>query len=1077
MNNPTNNVKKSGLLKNRLFFVAFLFFGGIVFSAAIAQSLVTGTVTDASGAPLPGVSVVVEGTTLGVSTDFDGNYSIDVENPDAVLVYSYIGFLTQKIPRDGRNTIDLEMDEDVQNLEEVVVVGYGTQKKATLTGSVASVDGDALEKSSSPNLGAALSGKVSGLFIDTGQATPGADTPAIRVRGTNTFNNSGALVVIDGIPDREGGIARLNPADIESISVLKDASAAIYGARAANGVILVTTKKGKVGTPTVKFNSTYGLQNFTSTPEMLRGAEYMDLVNVLNVYKLPVSEWESAHAGRGAPYTRADNGEVVNPTFDNQRIANTEAGNDAWLYPDTDWMDAVTTKGAPITRQNLQVSGGTENIRYLASLGYLRQDVNFKNAPKGYQQYDLRLNMDATISQSLSIDIGLYSRQENNTQNTRGANAIFDDLVRQYPWFPAFWPSGELGPDIENGNNPAVRVTDSPGYNNTGNNFVQSNIGITFKVPGVEGLQLRGQMSYDKANYDRKQWDRPWTLYTWDGINRNSSGLTAAQRGPGDPSLRQEHTTKTDITAMLNASYEREFGDHYINLLGGVTRESTEQQFFGAFKRYFLSSELAQLDLGGTDGQNSYGNGYEIERLNYYGRLNYTFKEKYLLEFLFRYDGSYLFPKENRFGFFPGVSAGWVLTEEDFFKKTLPFVDFFKLRASYGQLGNDNVDRFQFLNTYQLSQTGLGTVVTTAYESNVANPNITWETAISQNIGFDLRTWNNKLTLGFDLYKNSRKDILTVPLLTLPEYSGINAPAVNIGEFENTGYEISLGLNGGNEEFNYNFTFNFSDSNNKLVYFDEPPLEDRPWQRQTGGEIGRPLLYKFDGVFRTQAEIDSEILDYSGVTPELKPGDARVIDISGDGTIGPEDKIRTGGSAFADTQFGFNTALEYKNIDFSMYWNGAAGGYSNYEWSFMSGTLANVQREVRDRAWSLDNLDAPKPRLADRGDQWYSGQTDAYLTTRDYFRLKNLELGYTFEQGIIEQIGAQNLRISVSGTNLITITDYPFDPEVIQVSNSDLSNNGVGQDDSTQGVSGGRTSNGGIYPMLKTINVGLQITF
>ncbi|WP_149274136.1 SusC/RagA family TonB-linked outer membrane protein [Pareuzebyella sediminis] len=1071
------NLKTRGLSRYRSLLTLFLLLGGVLFSSAWAQSLVTGTVTDQAGAPLPGVSVVVDGTTQGVSTDFDGNYSIDVESPGAILVYSYIGFVTQEIARDGRETIDVEMQEDVQNLDEVVVVGYGTQKKATLTGSVSSVDGEALEKSASPNLGAALAGKVPGLYVDTGQAIPGADTPAIRVRGTNTFNNSGALVVIDGIPAREGGIARINPADIESISVLKDASAAIYGARAANGVILVTTKRGKVGAPTVKFSSTYGLQNFTSKPDMLTGAEYMDLVNVLNVYKLPVSEWNAAHAGRGAPYTRQDNGEVVNPTFTNDRIANTAAGQDPWLYPDTDWMEAVTTKSAPISRQNIQVSGGTENVRYLASLGYLKQEVNFKNAPKGYQQYDLRLNLDATISESLSLDIGLYSRQEDNVRATRDENGIFDDLVRQYPWFPAYWPTGEFGPDIENGNNPAIRVTDGPGYREYGNNFVQSNIGLTFKVPGVEGLQLRGQISYDKANYEYKNWNRPWTLYTWDGINRNSSGLTAAQRGPGDPSLRQEHTTKTDIMAMLNASYEKDFGNHYLKLLGGVTRESTEQQFFGAFKRFFLSSELAQLDLGGTDGQNSYGNGYEAERLNYYGRLNYTFKDKYLLEFLFRYDGSYLFAEGNRFGFFPGISAGWILTEEPFFQKALPFLNYFKLRGSYGQLGNDNVERFQYLNAYQLSQTGLETVVTTAYESNVANPNITWETAISQNIGFDLRTLNNKLSIGLDLFKNSREDILTPPSQTLPEYSGITPPPLNIGEFENKGYEITVGLNGGNENFTYSFSFNLSQSKNKLVFFDEPALDDRPWQLQEGGEIGRPLLYRFDGVFRNQAEIDAETLDYSAVTPELKPGDARVVDISGDGAIGPEDRLRTGGSAFADTQYGFNTSLNYKNIDFSMFWSGQAGGYSNYEWSFMSGTLANVQREVRDRAWSLDNPDAPLPRLADRGDQWYSGQTDGYLITRDFVRLKNLEIGYTFDSGLIQSIGADNLRLSVSGTNLITITDYPFDPEVLQISNSDLSNNGVGQDASTQGVSGGRTANGGIYPMMKTINMGVQITF
>jgi TonB-linked SusC/RagA family outer membrane protein len=1071
------NFKGKGLLKNKAFLTLFLIFGGIVFSAALAQSTVTGVVTDGSGTPLPGVSVVVQGTTIGVSTDFDGLYSIGVDSSDGVLVFSYIGFVTQELPVSADNVVNVQMQEDVQNLEEVVVVGYGTQKKATLTGSVASVGGEALEKSASPNLGAALAGKVAGLYIDTGQAIPGADTPAIRVRGTNTFNNSGALVVIDGIPAREGGIARINPADIESISVLKDASAAIYGARAANGVILVTTKRGKIGAPTVKITSTVGMQSFTTTPDMLTGAEYMDLVNVLNVYKLPVGEWNTAHAGRGAPYTRLDNGEVVNPTFTTDRINNTAAGNDPWMFPDTDWFDAVTTKGAEISRQNVQISGGTEDVRYLASLGLLNQDVNFKNAPKGYTQFDLRLNLDAKISKSLSLDVGLYTRQEDNYRATRGENSIFDDLVRQYPWFPAFWPTGELGPDIENGNNPAVRVTDGPGYLDTGNNFVQSNIGLTYKVPGVEGLEFRGNVSYDKVNRESKLWNRPWILYTWDGINRNSSGLTPAQRGPADPSLNQQHTTKTDITATMTGSYEKDFGGHYFKLLGGITREETDQEFFGAFRRFFLSSDLAQLDLGGAEGQNSFGNGFQTRRLNYFGRVNYAYKDKYLVEFLFRYDGSYLFPKENRFGFFPGVSAGYVLSEEPFFQKALPFFDYFKLRGSWGQLGNDNVLPFQYLNAYELSQTGLGPVVTTAYESNVANPNITWETATSQNIGFDLRTWNNKISLGLDFYKNSRSDILTVPLKTLPEYSGISAPAINIGKFQNTGYEITLGFNGGNEDFNYNLTFNFSDSKNKLVFFDEPALEDRPWQRETGGEIGRPLLYEYAGVFRSQAEIDAETLDYSGVTPALKPGDARVVDISGDGAIGPEDKLRTGGSAFADSQFGWNTAINYKDLDFSMYWAGAAGGYSNYEWSFMSGTLANVQRDVRDRAWSLDNPNAYGPRLADRGDQWYSGQTNAFLTTRDYFRLKNLELGYTFDQGIIEQIGAQNLRISISGTNLLTFTDFPFDPEVLQIGNGTLQNNDALDGDDAQGVSGGRTANGGVYPMSRTINFGFQITF
>ena len=544
----------------------------LVSSFASAQQSVSGSISDGDG-PLPGVTVIEKGTDNGVSSDFDGNYTITTTNQDAILVFSYIGFLTQEISVGDSSSMDVQLSQDVQGLEEVVVTGYGTQKKETLTGSIATIGGDDLERSASPNLGTALAGKVAGVFIDQANGAPGNDTPAVRIRGTNTFNNSGALIVIDGIPDRAGGLARINPADIESISVLKDASAAIYGARAANGVVLITTKRGSEGKAKVKITSNYGWQNFTTTPNMLRGEEYMDLVNLLNVYKLPVNEWASANAVRGQPFTRP-NGEVLNPTYPTDRIENTRAGDDPWLYPNTDWMEAVQRRNAPTSRQNVQITGGDENVKYLASAGYLTQDVNFKNAPKGFTQYDLRVNLDAKINDFLSLDIGLYSRQEENLTSTNAPAGVFNDLVRQYPWFPAYWPTGEYGPDIENGNNPAIRVTDEPGYNDRRTNFVQSNIGINFKVPGVEGLLLRGNVSYDKMNLDQKVWQRPWELYTWDGVNRDSSGLTAAQRGPGDPSLQQDHTTRTDLTAIFNASYEKDFGDNYFKILGGITRLS-----------------------------------------------------------------------------------------------------------------------------------------------------------------------------------------------------------------------------------------------------------------------------------------------------------------------------------------------------------------------------------------------------------------------------------------------------------------------------------------------------------------------
>ena len=1046
-----------------------LLFSFIILGASLgyAQQSLSGSVVDGAG-PLPGVTIIEKGTNNGTTSDFDGNYTLTTSGQDAVLVFTYIGFLAQEIPVGTSSTIDVQLIEDVQGLEEVVVTGYGTQKKATLTGSIATISGEALVKSASPNLGTALAGKVAGLYIDTGNGAPGADNPAIRIRGTNTFNNSSALIVIDGIPNRAGGLGRINPADIESISVLKDASAAIYGARAANGVILVTTKRGKKGDAKVKITSNYGWQNFTTTPDMLRGEEYMDLVNVLNVYKLPVPEWNSANASRGQAFTRP-NGEVIQPTYPTDRIQNTALGADPWNYPNTDWMEEVQRRNAPTSRQNIQVTGGNEDVTYLASAGYLRQDVNFKNAPKGFTQYDLRLNLDAKINDFLSLDVGLYSRQEENYQSTNSPAGVFNDLVRQYPWFPAYWPSGEFGPDIENGNNPAIRVTDEPGYDNNSRNFVQSNIALNLKVPGVEGLLIRGNISYDKMNLDYKRWERPWELYTWDGINQNSSGLTAASRGPGDPSLRNSHTTLTDITATINVEYEKNLGDHYIKLLGGITREESEQSYITAFKRFFLSNDLDQLSFGGQDGQSSAGSAYEIARLNYYGRLNYNFKEKYLLEMVFRYDGSYLFPEDKRYGFFPGGSAGWVLSKEDFFKDNVSFIDYFKLKGSYGKLGNDNVAPFQFLASYGFAATGLGNVYTTAYETKVPNPNITWETQTSQNFGFDLRALNNRLSVGFEVFKNSREDILTLPNKTLPAYSGITPPAQNIGEFQNTGIEISLGYNGEtNSGLTYNFSFNVSDSNNKLIFVDEPDFADRPWQRETGGEIGRPLLYSFDGVFRSQSEVDSESLDYSAIAPVLKPGDARVVDYNGDGKITVEDKSRVGGSVFADTQMGFNTALSYKNFDFNMFWNGAAGGFNTYEWSFMSGTLANVQRDIYDRAWSLDNTNAPAPRLADRGDQWYSNQTDYALITRDFIRLKSLELGYNFPENMSSKIGAESIRLSVSGTNLITITDFPFDPEVIQ--------NGV-DINNTRNSGGAAVNNGGAYPLLKTITTGIQITF
>ncbi len=416
--NQLNNFETQSTRKKSVFFTLFLFFGAIVFSSIIAQSTVTGTVSDDSGTPLPGVSVVIDGTSVGVSTDFDGLYSIEVENDDAVLLFSYIGFLRQEVPVNGQTTIDVQMKEDVQSLEEVVVVGYGTQKRATVSGAVASVKGEELTKSPTVNITNSLSGRVAGLFVQQASAEPGNDGATIRIRGSNTYNNTGALVVVDGIPDRDGGLGRINPADIESISVLKDASAAIYGARAANGVILVTTKRGKTGKPKITYSSQQGWAAPTIIPDMANAPQYAEMRNELEVYNLPVDEWQPAtnafNTGQGT-YIRPD-GSTRDAIFTQNDLELFRNGEDPWGHPDTDWFDETLKRGSSQEKHTMQLTGGSENFNYFTSLGYLKQDAYYKSSATGYEQYDLRINLDAKISEGITFKIGVLGREEKRFQ-------------------------------------------------------------------------------------------------------------------------------------------------------------------------------------------------------------------------------------------------------------------------------------------------------------------------------------------------------------------------------------------------------------------------------------------------------------------------------------------------------------------------------------------------------------------------------------------------------------------------------------------------------------------------------------
>ncbi len=1035
--------------------ILFLLLSGFFISAAQSQISVTGTVTAAAdGLPLPGVSIIdVNNPQVGVVTDFDGNFTITLDNGDTQLKFTYVGFKEQVVGVKNNNEIDVVLQEDVASLDEVVVVGYGTQKRETISGAVSSVQGEKLEKSASVNLTNTLSGRVSGLFVQQASAEPGYDNAQIRIRGTNTYNNTGALVVVDGIPDRDGGLARINPSDIESISVLKDASAAIYGARAANGVILVTTKRGRTGKPKLTYQGNQGWSRPTQIPSLANAPQYAEMRNELEVYNLPVSEWAGATEAfkTTGVYTRPD-GSTRNAIYTPEDIELFRNGQDPYGHPNTDWFGETFKNWSPQEKHTLQLTGGSENFHYFSSLGYLNQDAYYKDSGTGYKQYDLRINIDAELNENIKVSLGVLGREEFRFFPTVGAGDIFRMLTRGRPTEPAYWPNGLPGPDIENGQNPVVITTNSTGYDNDKRDFFQSNGVLDINIPWIKGLSLKGTAAIDKSFYNQKTWRIPWYLYTWDGSTLGEDGLpqlVRGQRGPAEPNLNQATSNTLNILLSTTAQYKRSFGDHNLLVLAGISRETTDYSGFSAYRRYFISQSIDELFAGGDPEKNNGGYSDKAARLNYFGRATYDYQEKYLLEFLWRYDGSYLFPESSRYGFFPGFTAGWVITKEKFFEDSANdnILNFLKIRGSWGQLGNDkfNDDDFppnQFLPTY-----GFGTyvinneLVKTLRESKVPNPYITWERATNIDVGLEARLFKNRMNVEFDLFRNKRSDILTQPSASLPALSGITPPRQNIGKVENKGFDFTLGYNDNFGDFNFGISINGGYAKNKVLFNDE--AEGSPeWQRTTGRPIGTNLVYGYNGVFATQADIDAETIDYSAIANTLRPGDMKILDYDGDGKITPDDRFRTDKNADPTFQGGLNLTASYQNFDFSLLFQGAAGGevFLNFD---EAGTIGNYPLFIYNNRWTVDNPSSTDPRITNRADQYYSNGNTYWRQNTNYIRLKNFEVGYTLPAKILERLSLSNFRFYINGTNSFTITKSLFDPEGTQVAGRDYPNSTI----------------------------------
>ncbi len=1032
---------------------------------ASAQGLaVIGKVVDEAGAGIPGVNILVKSTTTGTTTDADGTYLVNVPNGGVTLIFSSIGFVSQEIPLNSRSKLDISLATDTKSLSEVVVVGYGVQKKETVTGSVVSVKGDELVKSPAVNLANSLAGRLPGVTVVNRSGQPGADGATIRIRGANTLGNNSALIVVDGIPNREGGLDRINPNDIESISVLKDAAAAIYGSRAANGVILITTKRGKTGKPTLSYSFNQGFANPTVLPTTADAATYTGMLNDLNIYELPVSEWAAANEAykTTGSYTRPD-GKVRKAPFTPEDIQKYRDGSDPWGHPNTNWYDATLKRNSPQVRHNVQLTGGSENLKYLASLGYQNQDGYYINSATGYKQYDLRINLDATINKYVKVNLGMLGRQEARANPTKSPNTIFRMLQRGKPQEPAYWPDGRPGPDIENGENPVVITTDLSGYDRDTRNYVQTNGSLEIRIPGVDGLKFTGTAAIDNRATNTKFWNIPWTLYQR-GNGFEADGVTPvlvpSKRGPSEPQLSLGTANQTNILLGSVLTYDKVIGNHTLNLLAGTNRETIKGENFGAYRRFFLSPALDELFAGGDAQKDNNGGAFETARINYFGRVGYNFKEKYLAEFLWRYDGSDIFPKETRYGFFPGIMLGWVISEEGFWKNNIPVVNFLKVRGSIGQLGNDQVylpgtqteARYQYLSTYGFRSYVIdGNEVKTLTEARLPNPNITWEVATNSNLGLEGQLFNGKVTFEFDVFSNHRTNILWFKNASVPESTGLNLPAENIGEVKNRGWEFNIGYRNQIKDFKYNVSVNGGYAQNEIVFWDEAPGAPE-WQRSTGKPINTYVTYKYDGVFKDQAAIDANTLDYSAIVKTLRPGDMKYVDYNNDGRITADDRVRLDNTNLPLFQGGINLGAQYKNFDLTILFQGAAGA-KQYISAGESGNIGNFLTEIAENRWTIDNPSSVHPRIANRSDQYFSNGNDYWLRSTDYIRLKNLEIGYSLPANIISKVGLGNFRVYFNGLNLATFTKMTsFDPEA---------DNSLGR----------------YYPQQKVVNFGLTATF
>lgn len=989
---------------------------------------ITGIVTDANGEPVIGANVVEKGTTNGTITDIDGKYSLETSLL-SVLQVSYIGYNSQEITVKNRKAINIQLKEDTLAIDEVIVVGYGVQRKGNLTGSVSAIKTEKLTAAPIANVTNALAGQLPGLLAKQNSGQPGSDGASLSIRG---FGNP--LVIVDGV---ESEFSNIDPNQIESISILKDGAASIYGARAGNGVILVTTKRGQDQKPTISYNGSFTLQGVT---DMVKPASSGQRTQMEREAYL-----QSGQPEAGAPWTA----DAVEKFF---------AGNDP-AYPDTDWFDYVFRAWAPQQNHNLSVRGGSSRIKYMGYFGYTDQQTMIKKNGGDYKRYNIQSNMDAAITDRINLSVDLTLTYEDRNFPVRGMGNdghLWQDLYNTKPWYPAQLPDpAKLAwGGIDVGSIAATSNAELTGYNHNKRRDLRGSVSLSYDFKHIKGLKAKAFVNYIDDEQYVKEFTKPIKYYTY---NTATDTYNYAGNFKEKAELRERMYRNSILTQQYSLTYSNLFNEtHRVSGLALFESIDYANNNFMAYRKDFLTPSIEQLYAGSTSGMSNDGSAGEMGRASLVMRINYAFKDRYLVETILRADASAKFPSDSRWGYFPGISLGWVASQEDFFK-SLTFVDDLKLRVSYGQSGNDAVGNFQYLSGYSMRGTYLlgDAPISGLYSTGLANPLLTWEKMSIYNGGIDFSFLGRKVHGSIEGFYRQRDGIPATRIQSLPSTFGSALPPENLNSLNDRGFELNLGTAGKTGNFSYDVSGNISWSRSKWDTYEEPDYEDPEQKRinQLSGQwTDRVFGYVSEKLFTSQEEIDALKYTYSalGGNHSLRPGDIKYSDLNEDGVLDWKDQKDIGMGTMPHWMYGFSVELKYRDFDLSALFQGAFGYYTNAALGF------ETEVKYKER-WTQEknNANALIPRL---GGSTSNGWTsDYYYKSTSYLRLKNASLGYNVPKKILDRVGVNQVRLYVAGTNLFTVSNirkYGIDPEVPNIGNKLM-----------------------YYPQQRTFSFGLNLSF